>query len=224
MRTDHDEDRDLPEFIDAQEAQCDSQSEATKSRRQLIKAGSVLSSLAAFSALTGKAQTITVPGPKQETDAGSFLAGQTAIVTGAARGIGQAIALTLAKAGANIVAVDIARNLPYLQYPLSTYQQLVWTTSQIQALGVKALAVPADVRDGAQMQDVVEQALGTFERIDVVVANAGVQIYNVALVDTNEDQWRLIIDVNLTGAANSIRAALPTMVKQKSGSIIGLTS
>ncbi len=141
-----------------------------------------------------------------------MLKGKTAIITGSGRGIGKAIALTLAQYGANIVVNDI---------PSSEYA--VETVSEIKAIGADAIYVPGDVRSTDDVKNLIDTALDKFGAIDIFVNNAGVTRDNLMLRMTEED-WDIVMDINLKGAFNCTKAVSRPMMKQKGGSIINITS
>ncbi|MCE7007195.1 mycofactocin-coupled SDR family oxidoreductase [Kibdelosporangium philippinense] len=157
-------------------------------------------------------------------EATTELRGQVALVTGAARGIGRATCIALAKAGANIVAVDIAStNAIRVDYPLGSEAELNETVRKVRSLGRRALAVKADVRDAGRMIEVARQAVRELGRLDIAVPNAGINTY-APLADMPARQFADVIDVNLTGVANTMRAVIPHLVARKSGSIIVVSS
>ena len=154
--------------------------------------------------------------------------GNTAIVTGAARGIGKAIAITLAEAGADVVVTDIL-------------DEIEQTATEIRALGRKSLAVLTDVRSTEQVENMVAATIAEFGKVDILVANAGVEVVKpVIAIDgkaptqmranapfdsglTDED-WDWMFDVNLKGVARCVRAVGPHMIEQRSGKIISIGS
>lgn len=140
------------------------------------------------------------------------LANQVVLVTGASRGIGAAIALACAEAGAH-VAVGYHRNTDAAEA----------TVEAIRALGSEAMAYQADVRDPARVDTMVEAVLDRFGRIDGLVNNAGVMPES-RLVDMTVDEWREVVDVHLTGAFLCSRAALPGMLERGSGSMVMISS
>jgi SDR family mycofactocin-dependent oxidoreductase len=152
------------------------------------------------------------------------LDGKVAFVTGAGRGQGRASAVRLAKEGADVIALDVEANpLITLSYDLSTAADLDETISLIEAEGRRAVRGVADVRHLSQVQAVVAEGLEAFGKIDLVHANAGIGSWAVTW-EMTEDQWREMIDVNLTGVFNTVRAALPSMVERGEGGALVLTS
>lgn len=141
-----------------------------------------------------------------------MLKGKVAIVTGSGRGIGKAIALKLAENGANIVINDI---------PGSDYADE--TKKEIESLGVKAIVVRGDVRNTADVENLVNTAVDTFGQIDILVNNAGITRDGLMLRMTEED-WDMVVDINLKGAFNCIKAVARPMMKKRSGSIINIAS
>ena len=138
------------------------------------------------------------------------LTGRVAIVTGASRGIGHAVALALASAGAKVVAA--ARG-----------DHAQGTADAIVRAGGEAVAVPVDVTDAASIQAMADLALSRFGRIDVLVNNAGIARDQLMLRMKRED-WDLVLATNLTGAFTCSQAVLKTMVRQRSGRIISISS
>jgi len=156
------------------------------------------------------------------------LDGRIAIVTGASQGVGRGVALTLAEAGADVVVSDISDGIEQ-------------TSAEIQKLGRKSLAIPADVRKTEQVESMVEKTVAEFGKVDILVANAGVDIMKpLLLVDgrapvplrararldsgLEEDEWETMLDINLKGYIRCARAVGVHMMKQKSGRIIGIGS
>lgn len=140
------------------------------------------------------------------------LKGKTAIVTGGTRGIGRAIALELAGNGAD-VAFSYAKNV----------EKAKELEGEISRLGVKAFSVQSDVADFAQSKEMVNNAIKELGKVDVLVNNAGITRDKILMMMSEED-WRAVIDTNLNGVFNCTKAAVVPMMKQRSGSIINITS
>lgn len=146
------------------------------------------------------------------------LEGKVAIVTGASRGIGRAIALALAREGADVV---VAARTEEETGPLpGTIHK---TTEEIHALGRRSLAIRTDVTKEEQVAEMVSRTLEQFGRIDILVNNAGINVPDRVL-DIPVKRWDLIIAVNLRGIFLCTKAVLPIMVERRSGSIINLSS
>ena len=139
----------------------------------------------------------------------ALLTGKTALITGAARGIGKAIAIRFAQEGANIAFTDLEINLE--------------TEAEIAALGVKAKSYASNAADFAQTEEVVKQVHTDFGSIDILVNNAGITKDGLMLRMT-EQQWDAVLAVNLKSAFNFIHAVVPIMMRQRHGSIINMSS
>lgn len=165
------------------------------------------------------------PEPGDTTPKINFsLQGKSAIVTGAARGIGRAIAVALANAGADIMGIDIcAAASPGVIYPPATQADLDETGRLVQAEKRKFIGVKADTRDFNALRAAAERAQKEFGKIDIAVADAGIQVYG-PLAEMTDQNWKDVLDVNLTGSANTIRAVIPHMIPRKSGRIILIAS
>ncbi|GGG08849.1 2-dehydro-3-deoxy-D-gluconate 5-dehydrogenase KduD [Paenibacillus abyssi] len=138
------------------------------------------------------------------------LSGKTAVVTGAGRGLGKAIALGLAEAGADVVLVTNRSSADDVK-------------REIEALGRRALAVQADVGDRSQLPGIIEQALQHFGRIDILVNNAGI-IRRTPAVDHAYTDWQEVLDVNLNSVFTLCQLAGKEMIRQGSGKIINIAS
>ena len=155
------------------------------------------------------------------------LKNKTAIVTRAGRGIGRAIAVTLAKEGASIVAVDVeclpSRSSQYQDSALKGYQAAMKLVEEIRAMGSRAIAVNADVTKSNEVASMVEKVLKEFGRIDILVNNAGIVSY-ANLVDLTEEQWNLVMNVNAKGVFLCCKAVAPHMIANRSGKIVNISS
>jgi SDR family mycofactocin-dependent oxidoreductase len=150
------------------------------------------------------------------------LDGKVALITGAARGMGRSHALRLAADGADIVALDIAADIPTVGYPLGTSAELAETVAGVEAAGRKGLGITADVRDLAAMRVAVEETVARFGRLDIVIANAGIALPTWEVDDAQSfaDQ----IAVNLTGVWNTVHVAAPAMIEAGHGGSVVLIS
>lgn len=145
--------------------------------------------------------------------------GKIAIVTGASRGIGKAIALGYAREGATVVVAARSEAAPSERLPGSIHE----TAALIEAFGGRAFAVRCDVTDEASVNAMVEATLSQFSRVDVLVNNAAVD-FPSPVVDMPLKRWEIVFRVGLTAPFLCGRAVLPTMIEQGGGSIINITS
>ena len=141
-----------------------------------------------------------------------LLEGKVALVTGAGRGIGKAIALRFAQEGANVAFTDLAVN-----------EAVEETVKEIEAMGVKAKAYASNAANFDETHEVVKQIVEDFGRIDVLVNNAGITKDGL-MMRMSEAQWDAVINTNLKSAFNFIHAVTPIMAKQRGGSIINMSS
>ena len=141
-----------------------------------------------------------------------FLKGQTAVVTGASRGIGHAIALKLADLGANVA----------FNYQSSKERALA-LEKEIAAKGVKAKASHVDIKDFEAVKKWIDETRAEFGSLDVLVNNAGI-IRDKALMTMSPEDWHEVIETNLTGVFNATRASIVTFMKQKKGQIVNISS
>ena len=153
------------------------------------------------------------------------LAGKVAYVTGAARGQGRSHCVRLARAGADIIAIDACGPVAdHNGYPPAEPADLAETVNLVEGEGRKIRAEEVDIRDLAAQQRVVAGAIEQFGRLDIVVANAGVLNWG-RLWGISAQQWQDVIDVNLTGLWNTIKAVVPPMIEAgNGGSIITISS
>ena len=141
-----------------------------------------------------------------------LLEGKVALVTGAGRGIGKAIAVRFAQEGANVAFTDLAVN-----------EAVEETVKELEALGVKVKAYASNAANFDETHDVVKQIVEDFGRIDILVNNAGITKDGL-MMRMSEAQWDAVINVNLKSAFNFIHAVTPIMAKQRGGSIINMSS
>lgn len=140
-----------------------------------------------------------------------LLKDQVAVVTGAARGIGRAISLALADEGAHVVAVDVLADA------------LESTVGEIASKGVKAVARQVDVTDSEQVEQLFASVVSDFERLDIMVNNAGIT-RDTLLLSMDDRQWDQVIQVNLRGVFLCTRAAAKIMLRQRYGRIVNMAS
>jgi 3-oxoacyl-[acyl-carrier protein] reductase len=139
------------------------------------------------------------------------LKGQTAVVTGGARGIGKEISLALAREGANIVIADLIA------------EQSEETAEEIKKLDCKALIQKVDVSKMADVENMVQNTINEFKTLDILINNAGVT-RDTLLVRMKEEDWDFVMKVNLTGTFNCSKAAAKYMMKQRKGRIVNIAS
>ncbi len=190
------------------------------SRRKMLAALGMATGGAMVAPLAANAATNSSPQPNNNLS----LNGKAAIVTGAARGIGRAIALALADAGADIMGIDIAAPASTeTTYKPATKQDLDDTAKLVQAKQRRFISVIADIRDMNAMNNAAARAIKEFGKIDILIANAAIQTY-MPVAQMNQKQWTDVIDVNVNGTFNSVRAVVNQMITQKSGRIIMISS
>ncbi|HZG36343.1 MAG TPA: SDR family NAD(P)-dependent oxidoreductase [Gaiellaceae bacterium] len=164
------------------------------------------------------------------------LSGRVALVTGGSRGLGRADALTLARAGADVVIADIQVESDESTETAERYgvlaqvakeQGIVYTEAtaqEIQALGRRAAAIKCDVTDRAQVQETVERVVAEFGSVDILVNNAGTLDHAAQFLDQSPDLWERDLRVNLTGGFNCARAVWPHMRERGWGRIVNMAS
>ncbi len=141
-----------------------------------------------------------------------LLQGKTALVTGASKGIGKSIALRYAEQGANVAFTY-----------LSSVEQGLALETELQALGVKAKGYRSDASDFSQAEKLINDVVAEFGTLDILINNAGIT-QDTLLLRMSEEMWDKVIAVNLKSCFNTVKAATKQMMKQKSGSIINMTS
>jgi NAD(P)-dependent dehydrogenase (short-subunit alcohol dehydrogenase family) len=151
------------------------------------------------------------------------LDGKTAMITGASRSLGRAHATVFAREGANLLLLDLGKDEG--PYPMPSRRQLEETADECRALGAQVVTWAADVRDQAQVDAGVAAAEAELGPVDVAVNNAGVLIPGGMLSHQMSDaDWRLVLDINLTGTWHCCKAVLPGMAERRSGSIVNIGS
>lgn len=152
------------------------------------------------------------------------LKGKVALVTGAARGIGRAVAHAYAREGADVVGFDLAAQASAVTaFRPPEPRDLEETGRLVQASGRRWIAVTGDQRRLAALREATERAVGELGRLDILFANAGIQAFK-PLLEMEDADWQDQIDVNLTGTANALRAVAPFLVRQGGGRIIVTSS
>ena len=151
------------------------------------------------------------------------LDGKVAFITGAARGQGRSHAITLAREGADIIAVDLCGQAETVPYPMATPDDLAETVKEVEALDRRIYAVAADIRDLAALTEVVDRGVAELGRLDIVLANAGIST-PASTLDMDEQVWDEMIEINLTGQWKTIKAAVPHIIRGGRGGSVVITS
>ena len=149
--------------------------------------------------------------------------GKVAVITGAARGQGRAHAIQFAEEGADIIALDICRDVETVPYQGASQEDLEETVAAVERLDRRIIASHTDVRDGAAVTEAVDKGVAELGRLDAVVANAGITSY-VRAEEMTEENWSTMIDINLGGVWRVCRAALPHLIEAGRGGAMVLTS
>jgi SDR family mycofactocin-dependent oxidoreductase len=149
--------------------------------------------------------------------------GKVAFITGAARGQGRSHAIRLAQEGADIIAVDLVRQVDSVPYPMSTPDDLAETVKEVEALDRRIIATEADVRDYGALKKALDDGVAELGGLDIVSANAGITSYGRA-EELPEKTWQDVIDTNLTGVWHAAKAAIPHIRAGGRGGSIILTS
>jgi len=154
-----------------------------------------------------------------------LLDGKVAFVTGAARGQGRSHARRLAEEGADIIAIDACVTPDWLSYDLASEADLAQTVKEVEALDRRIVARRADVRDLGAVRAVLDAGVAELGgRLDIVCANAAIISQPAPTWEIDLDQWRELLDVNLTGVFVTLKAAIPHMIAAGNGGSIALTS
>jgi len=151
------------------------------------------------------------------------VAGKVALITGAARGQGRSHALRLAAEGADIIALDICRQIESVPYPLATPEDLEETARQVKELGQNVVTREVDVRDGEALISAVNDGVAQLGGLDIVIANAGILSVGASF-ELSEQTWSQVIDTNLSGVWRTTKAAVPHLIAGGKGGSIVLTS
>jgi (+)-trans-carveol dehydrogenase len=150
--------------------------------------------------------------------------GKVAFITGAARGQGRAHAVRLAEEGADIIAVDICKQIDSVQIPLSTPEDLAETADLVKGHNRRVYTAEVDVRDYDALKAAVDAGVEQMGRLDIIVANAGIGNGGATLDKTSEPDWTDMIDVNLGGVWKTVKAGVPHILAGGRGGSIILTS
>jgi (+)-trans-carveol dehydrogenase len=150
--------------------------------------------------------------------------GKVAFITGAARGQGRAHAVRLAQEGADIIAVDICKQIDSVQIPLSTPEDLAETADLVKGHNRRIYTAEVDVRDFDALKAAVDAGVEQMGRLDIIVANAGIGNGGATLDKTSESDWTDMIDVNLGGVWKTVKAGVPHILAGGRGGSIILTS
>ncbi len=146
------------------------------------------------------------------------------LVTGAARGQGRNHAVRFAREGADVALLDIAsERIESVPYEISSNADLEESVALVEAEGRRAVGITADVRDLGQVTDAVKRTVDELGGVDILVVNAGICTFG-PIESMDEDLWRTMIEVNLTGAFNSVRAAVPVMLEAGYGRVVATSS
>jgi (+)-trans-carveol dehydrogenase len=151
------------------------------------------------------------------------LDGKVAFVTGGARGQGRSHARRMAEEGADIITLDLCAQVETVGFEMSTPADLEETVRGVEALDRRIVAEICDVRDRPAMEALVARGVAELGRLDIVAANAGIAGMQT-LIEATDEQWGNLIDINLTGVRNTLKAAAPTMIEAGRGGSIIITA
>ncbi|WP_106403642.1 mycofactocin-coupled SDR family oxidoreductase [Actinocorallia populi] len=150
--------------------------------------------------------------------------GKVAFITGAARGQGRSHAVRLAEEGADIIAIDVCKQIDTVPIPMSTPEDLDETVRQVEKLGRRIVATQVDVRDFDGLKAAVDDGVSRLGRLDIVVANAGLAASGNEIHKMEKELWQDSIDVNLTGVWHTAKASVPHLIEGGRGGSVVLTS
>ena len=151
------------------------------------------------------------------------LDGKVAMITGGARGQGRAHAVTLAREGADIILVDVAKEIEGLPFEPATFADLSETAAAVEDLDRRVIAIQGDVRSQPDLDSAVARGIEEFGQIDILVANAGIWTIG-RFWELSDERWQLELDVCLTGVWRSAKAVAPHMIERRTGSIVMTSS
>ena len=149
--------------------------------------------------------------------------GKVALITGAARGQGRSHAVRLAEEGADIIAVDICGDVASADHTLGTERELQETAALVEKLNRRIVSITADVRNLHALENAIAYGIAELGRLDIVCANAGI-VSIASILDMSSQTWQDVIDTNLTGVFNTVKAAAPHIIGGGRGGSIILTS
>jgi SDR family mycofactocin-dependent oxidoreductase len=152
------------------------------------------------------------------------LAGKVALITGAGRGQGRSHAAAFAEEGADLVLTDICADVEVVGYPLATAENLEETARRCRDLGARVVTARADVRRPEEVEAAVALGLAELGRLDVLVNNAGIACPAGTAWELGEEQWQILIDINLSGVWRCSKAVIPHMIERRSGCILNTAS
>jgi SDR family mycofactocin-dependent oxidoreductase len=145
-------------------------------------------------------------------------------ITGGARGQGRSHAIAFAEEGANLMLVDICSDIEGVRYPLGTSDNLEETARRCRELGATVETMPCDVRDQGQLDAAVAHAIAQLGQIDVLINNAGVGSPAGPVWELTEEQWLLLLDIDLNGVWRTSKAVIPHMIDRQQGCILSTSS
>jgi SDR family mycofactocin-dependent oxidoreductase len=149
--------------------------------------------------------------------------GKVALIAGGARAMGRSHALTLAREGADILILDCPPPIAHVPYGLAVREDLERTVAEVEAEGRRAIAIEGDVRDSADLERLVARGIDELGGIDVCIANAAIWSIN-DFWRLEDEEWKEVVDVNLSGAWRTAKAVTPHMIEREAGSIILISS
>jgi SDR family mycofactocin-dependent oxidoreductase len=152
-----------------------------------------------------------------------LLDGKVVFITGGGRGQGRAHAIVSAREGADIVFVDTTKPFASVPYPHTTADDMAETVKQVEAFDRRVLSIEADVRDQAALDAAVAEGIAQFGQIDCLIANAGIWTLG-PVQEMSRETWQEMIDINITGVWQSVKAVVPHMIERQQGSIVMTSS